>query len=114
LYAPEDFAPRADTLEAPEFEIPASELSATIDAVVHRQPRISDVAKDPSTMRQEYVQRSLIFRFPDVITFQTIPLGEKRSTLAVHSYSVYGAGDLGVNKDRIAKWLHEIEEQAKR
>lgn len=108
IVAPRDFTPaRAST--APVFDISAADLEKAFDTVVLRQPRISQIATDESTNRREYVQRALLFRWPDVITFQAIPLGESKSTLAVHSYSIYGAGDLGVNANRVNTWLTELE-----
>lgn len=62
------------------------------------------------------VQRSLLFRFPDVITYKAIPVTKNfdicvpeqsevcsnapMSTIALHTYSVYGRGDFGVNANR--------------
>jgi uncharacterized protein (DUF1499 family) len=113
IVAPDGFTPaRRDATPAPVFDLPADDLSKVVDKVVMRQPRVRFIAKDEPTRRQEYVQRTLIFRFPDPVTFQVIPLGEKKSTLAVHSYSVYGAGDLGVNGNRVRTWLAEIENEA--
>jgi uncharacterized protein (DUF1499 family) len=56
----------------------------------------------------QYVQRAFLLRWPDVITVQTIPIDELKSTLAIHSYSIYGAGDLGVNSARVNSWLTEL------
>lgn len=108
IVAPYDYTPaRIDQL-APQYSIPLDRLKNEIDKVVMRQPRIRYIASDPSTNRIEYVQRTLIFRFPDVITFQVIPLDDGKSTFAAHSYSVYGAGDFGVNKNRIRSWIQEL------
>jgi len=81
---------------SPVFQIPANVLKEKINRVVLRQPRITLLDTGLASNKLEYVQRSLIFRFPDVITFEIIPLEDQKSTLAVHSYSVYGAGDLGL------------------
>lgn len=110
ITAPEKFTP-ARSVPSPVFDVSSSVLEKIIDNVVLRQPRAVSIASDESTKRLEYVQRSLIFQFPDVITFQVIPLNEKKSTLAVHSYSIYGAGDLGVNANRVKTWLSEIESE---
>jgi uncharacterized protein (DUF1499 family) len=107
IVAPEGYTP-ARSVRAPVFGISADDLEKAIDKVVMRQPRITPIAKDPSTRRIEYVQRTLIFRFPDVITWQVIPKGDQKSTLAVHSYSIYGAGDLGVNANRVKGWVNEL------
>eukprot|EP00600_Ochromonadales_sp_CCMP1393_P008460 CAMPEP_0174954024 /NCGR_PEP_ID=MMETSP0004_2-20121128/194_1 /TAXON_ID=420556 /ORGANISM="Ochromonas sp., Strain CCMP1393" /LENGTH=180 /DNA_ID=CAMNT_0016201791 /DNA_START=257 /DNA_END=799 /DNA_ORIENTATION=+ len=111
IVAPKSFTPaRANELSS-KYPVSSLKLGEIIDKVVLEQPRTVRIGIDPVTSRQEYVQRSLIFRFPDVITFQTIPIDETSSTLAVHSYSVYGAGDLGVNGNRVRTWLAEIEDE---
>ena len=48
--------------------------------------------------------------FPDVtsnIVIRFIQLDEKRTTLAIYSrsISIYGEGDMGVNKARIRDWI---------
>ena len=60
------------------------------------------------------VQRSRIFRFPDTVTVQLFPLPDGGSTLAIYSHSNYGRSDLGVNADRVRRWLVLIEAEAKR
>lgn len=109
IVAPSSFTP-ARSSYAPIFAISATDLEKAFDKVALRQPRITAIANDESTQRREYVQRALIFRWPDVITFQAIPLGESQSTLAVHSYSIYGAGDLGVNAARVNSWISELQD----
>ncbi len=111
IVAPKGFTPRARPNEISQvYPVPADRLKAAIEKVIYRQPRITFVAEDSATNREEFIQRSLIFRFPDVITVQTIPLEkDKTSTLAIHSYSVYGEGDLGVNGNRVRTWLAELE-----
>ena len=88
IVAPLDFTPARIDQIPPEYNIPPSVLKEEINKVVRRQPRITFVAEDTNTNRLEYIQRSLIFRFPDVITFQILPLEDSSgSTFAVHSYS---------------------------
>lgn len=111
IVAPYDYTPARLNAIAPEYDISADQLKNEIDKVVMRQPRVQFIASDyEKTRRIEYVQRSLIFRFPDVITFQIIPVNDKKSTLAVHSYSVYGASDLGVNANRVKTWIQDLNE----
>ena len=109
IVAPYDFTPARINQISPEYNVPADKLKEEINKIVMKQPRIQFIASDyEKTQRIEYVQRTLFFRFPDVITFQIIPLDDKKSTFAAHSYSVYGASDLGVNKDRITTWIREL------
>ena len=108
IAAPPKFTP-ARVNPAPVFDVSSSELEQLADRVVKRQPRITVVGADAASRTREYVQRTLIFQFPDVITMQFIPIDDHKSTLAAHSYSIYGASDLGVNSNRIKSWLSELE-----
>lgn len=113
IVAPSDFTP-ARSERAPVFDVSAADLEKAFNLIVLKSPRISEIAVDESSHRREYVQRALIFRWPDVITFQAIPLEDSKSTLAVHSFSIYGAGDLGVNKNRVTTWLDELDTEMKK
>jgi len=88
---------------APAFQIAPEALLAAFDRVVQRQPRIETKFKEAA--KAEYVQRSALFRFPDVISVEARPAGGGGSTLAIYSRSVYGHSDLGVNRARISAWL---------
>ena len=126
MVAPTGYVPNAKPHEAKVYDISAIDLDAALTKVIKRSPRITFVKKDEITGSSEYIQRSLIFRFPDVITFKTIPIDKNKfeiclpepsvecnskgySSVAIHSYSVYGAGDLGVNSNRVQTWLAELE-----
>lgn len=104
--------PKARAVQPREYDIPAEDLIARMDKVVLTQPRITVIDKftKDTPLKKEYVQRSLIFQWPDVITIEAIPLEEKKSTLAIHSYSIYGAGDLGVNGNRVRSWVGLLED----
>lgn len=111
IFGPQDFIPNARVNGASEvYPVSSDELIKTIDKVVQTRPRITTLKKTDKKL--EYVQRSLLFRFPDVITFEVVPTDSenKESMLAVHSYSIYGAGDLGVNSDRVKTIIKDIDE----
>lgn len=111
IVAPNGFSSARTDDQPPKFPVSADKLGETITKVVAKQPRVTTVARDDATMRQEFVFRSLIFRFPDVVTFQAIPLGKDQSTFAVHSYSIYGGSDLGVNGNRVRLLMNELESE---
>jgi uncharacterized protein (DUF1499 family) len=56
------------------------------------------------------VQRSMIFRFPDVIYIEFETLPDNSSTFALYSHSIYGHSDLGVNKKRVLKWIKALDQ----
>ena len=109
IVAPPKFTPARVSDTAPIYDVSADKLEQIADRIIKRQPRMQILPTDETLRRHEYVQRTLLFRFPDVITVQIIPIAEQRSTLAAHSYSIYGASDLGVNSQRIKSWLAAID-----
>lgn len=112
IVAPKGFAPSARPNDVSDvYPVSATTLKSAMENVVNRQPRITFVAEDETTNRREFVQRSLIFRFPDVVTIQTIPLDNSLSTIAIHSYSIYGESDFGVNGNRVRTWLTELDNE---
>ena len=113
IVAPRGVAPRARVVEAPSFAIPADKLFQVIESVMNSEPNIEFIDRDASNLRVEYVQRTPIFRFPDIITLMAVPQTSSSSSIAVHSYSIYGAGDLGVNKSRVLHILDAVAAVAK-
>merc|ERR1719231_1615754 len=110
--------------ESQFYDINYIDLEKALTKVIERQPRMTYITKDLDTGRKEYVQRTPIFRFPDVLTFKTIPVDKNfdlcqpeksdkcskapLSTIALHSYSIYGGSDLGVNRKRVKTILDEL------
>lgn len=95
---------------APEYDVPPQHLKDALRAVIAAEPRISWGEASADGLRFDLVQRSRIFRFPDLISVEILPLrdsqgGAGRSTLAIFSRARYGRRDYGVNRQRIERWL---------
>ena len=88
---------------SPLFDLSVEDLQSRWRAVIAAQPRLVILADDGRQI--DYVQRSALVRFPDIITVRFIALAAVQSTLAIYSRSIYGAGDFGVNRARVAAWL---------
>lgn len=91
---------------APVYPVSVTALMKAWQKMIDAQPRILVIYHDDHDY--QYVQRSLIFRFPDKIYVRFIPLENDMSTLAIYSHSVYGYYDIGVNKKRIESWLAQL------
>jgi uncharacterized protein (DUF1499 family) len=113
LVLPPDFPSTAAAphRRSPVFDVGVERLAAAWDAVIAEQPRVTPTRRDDAARQVEYVQRSRLFRFPDVITVKFIPLGPDRSTLAVYSRSRYGRRDFGVNRRRVEAWLARLSQE---
>ena len=97
--------------ESPVFPVPAEHLLRTWQQVALGEPRVAMVNDDREAGQCEFVQRSFLFRFPDTITVQAIPIDDDTSTCAVYSRSTYGRGALGVNRRRVRRWLCLVQAQ---
>ena len=111
IVAPSGVAPKARVVKAPQYGIDKAELAKIINRVILKSPKVTPIAKDDITGRMEFVQRTPIFNFPDVITVMPVSCGPSCSSLAMHSYSIYGGSDLGVNAKRVKGWLAEIDKE---
>ncbi len=77
--------------------------------VIAGQRGVKRVAWDAQRRRATYIQRSLVFHFPDIVTVEFVPLGEASSSLAIDSRARYGRGDHGVNRDRVIDWMTALQ-----
>jgi uncharacterized protein (DUF1499 family) len=104
LAAPHGFSPPPDIV-TPVYPVPADRLYAGIQAVAAAQPRTFAAAAYPDRLQADWVARSAVFNFPDIIMAQVSPAGRNEATMVLYSRSVYGYSDLGVNRHRLAAWL---------
>jgi uncharacterized protein (DUF1499 family) len=97
---------RAD-VTPPVFTIAATRLREKLLAGIDGEPRLTRLA-DVSDLHLRFVQRSLWLRFPDVVDVLILPRSSGAATLALYSRSAMGGPDIGVNRDRIERWLETI------
>jgi len=93
---------------APVWDVPPGEALAAFDAVARAQPRVRVLAGSVEDGHVTYVQRSLIWGFPDYISVRALPVGDG-STLAVWSRLRFGRSDMGVNRTRVEEWLGALD-----
>ena len=94
---------------APVYDVPVTKLQVVWDQMIAEQPRVEVQRRDITNMQIDYVQRSRLLRFPDLVTVRFVPVDDTHSTLAIYSRSVYGKGDLGVNRARVEEWLARLK-----
>ncbi len=97
---------------APIFAMPVEKLAAQFRSHALSQPRTKMLKVSANGRDLELVQRSRVFRFPDRISVQFLPLPKGRSTLIVYSRARYGYRDFGVNRKRIDAWLAALADRA--
>jgi uncharacterized protein (DUF1499 family) len=108
LAAPQGFQPNPDIV-TPPYAVPPDRLFADIRGVADAQPRTYPAALYADHLQADYVARSAVFNFPDQIMVQVLPGTPGGSRLVIYSRSVYGEGDLGVNKKRVQAWLDALD-----
>jgi uncharacterized protein (DUF1499 family) len=95
--------------EAPVFDVPVQQLQVAWDEMVAEQPRLEVLRRDVTNTQIDYVQRTRLLRFPDLVTVRFVPIDDTHSTLAIYSRSVWGKGDMGVNRKRVEEWLARVQ-----
>jgi uncharacterized protein (DUF1499 family) len=104
LAGPAGFAPPPDVV-TPIYQMPAARLYEAVRAVAAAQPRTFLAADYAAERQTDWVVRSAVFNFPDLVTAQIADAGPDTSTVVLYSRSVYGRSDLGVNRQRLNTWL---------
>lgn len=104
LAAPLGFVPRPD-LTTPVYPVPAPVLFAALRTVASAEPRTYPAAAFPDRGQLDWVVRSAVWNFPDLVTGQVLADGPDAARLILYSRSVYGYGDFGVNRRRLEHWL---------
>jgi hypothetical protein len=112
LFCPPGYCPAAEAIASPVFPLPWERLHEYWTEVVSGEKLVETIAADPDGRRFVYIQHSPTFRFPDIITVEFVPLGPRRSSIAIYSRSRYGHYDFGKNRKRVGKWLALLEKVA--
>jgi uncharacterized protein (DUF1499 family) len=113
LAGPEGMKPEPD-LVTREHSLPATEMYENARMLFERQPRTYVAAEFPQQLQVHYVVRSALLNFPDLVTVQTNAAGPAGSTVTIWSRSVYGRGDLGVNRKRTEAWIAALQQSNQR
>ena len=109
LACPPDYCAAAEATPSPVFAVGWEKLLKDWAGIVGRAPRVIVVASEPAQRRYSVIQHSLVFGFPDIVSFEFVPLGTDRSSIAVYSRARYGRSDFGVNRRRVLSWLGQLQ-----
>jgi uncharacterized protein (DUF1499 family) len=111
---PNDYlvAPEGTTAADPDrtlepLDEPPQSVMERLHAIATGEPRTEVVAGSPQEGHVTYVQRSLVFGFPDYISVRAMET-EGGTALAVFSRARFGHSDLGVNRERVERWLEAL------
>ncbi len=106
LACPPGYCDVAGAMTSPVFAVAADRLRWDFVRVTAGEPRVITLKDEPR--RIVVLQRSALFRFPDIVIAEFVPLGPDRSSVAVYSHARYGRADFGVNRNRVERWLKRL------
>lgn len=108
LAGPAGYAPVPD-LPTRQYDVPPEQLLAAVQDVIMARPRTKALALDGNRLRADYVVRSRVFGFPDVVLTQVLRVEDGQSALVLYSYSLKGHYDFGVNRSRVTAILAALD-----
>jgi len=108
LVCPADRTAAEVDREPPVYDVTVDTLETRWLAFLADEPRLTRRATDEPARRYLFVQRTPVFRFPDVIQVEFVEVPPAQSTLCVYSRSVYGYSDMGKNRDRVEGWFARV------
>lgn len=94
----------------PPFPVGTERLWAAVQTVAAARPRTTLIAAWPERLQAQWVERSAIMNYPDIIVAQLLPMGEATG-LALYSRSLLGHSDFGVNARRVEAWIAALTSQ---
>jgi Protein of unknown function (DUF1499) len=105
LACPPGYCSTAEAISSPEFDMPWDRLRDYWIEMISGERRIVRAVIEGGPRQYTYIQHSPVFRFPDIITVEFVPLGSNRSSIALYSQSRYGEYDFAKNRKRVERWL---------
>jgi Protein of unknown function (DUF1499) len=99
-------------ISSPIFALPWDRLRDDWAKMIGGELRVVRVSAEQQGRRLTYIQHPFLFRFPDVVTVEFVPLGPESSSIALYSRSRYGHYDFHQNRRRVETWLSMLERLA--
>ena len=112
LACPADYCAAPSAVVSPVFDMPWDRLRDYWFEMTSNERHLVRAAEF-APRRYVYIQHSPVFRFPDIVTVEFVPLGSNRSSIAVYSRSRYGQYDFAKNRKRVERWLLTLQKLAK-
>lgn len=112
LACPSGYCSAAAAITSPVFDLPWERLRDYWIEMISGETRVVRAVADLGPREYVYIQHSPIFRFPDLVTVELVPLGPTRSSIALYSRSRYGEYDFRKNRKRVERWLFLLQKMA--
>jgi len=92
-------------VETPLYPVSPERLMVALRGVATGFPRTHPHADWPERQQAQWVERSALMNYPDIIVAEAVAGPQGGSGLFLYSRSLIGWSDLGVNRARIDRWL---------
>ncbi|MDN3566572.1 DUF1499 domain-containing protein [Paeniroseomonas aquatica] len=92
----------------PLLPVDAATAWGVLRSLGERFPRTSLIEAWPDRRQAQWVERSALVNYPDIIAAEVVPL-PGGAGLYLYSRSLLGWSDLGVNRRRVDRWLAALE-----
>jgi hypothetical protein len=112
LAAPPGGHPGAQII-VPPLPVDAATAWPVLRALGDGMPRVTRYGEWPARRQAQWVARSALANFPDIIAAELVP-GPDGAGLFLFSRSLFGWSDLGVNRKRVAAWLAAFDAALRR
>ncbi|MBR72279.1 MAG: hypothetical protein CMM30_04985 [Rhodospirillaceae bacterium] len=109
--APRDWGMNTSHYSTPIYEGKWNYIIETLSKIANDEPRTVTLKNNISEGKLQLCQKSLIFKFPDLIWIQAITIDEYSSSVAIFSKAKYGKYDFGVNKKRVLRWIDKLSDK---
>ena len=106
-------APGGGHLHRDPFQVTAQAAFDAIRAVAAAQPRTYPLADYPDRLQAQWVARSRLMNYPDIVVAEVAPI-DGGTGLWLYSRSLLGHSDFGVNRARVMAWLAAFEDRLRR
>ncbi|WP_246513830.1 DUF1499 domain-containing protein [Neoroseomonas soli] len=103
-------APGIGHLHRDPYPVTPDQAFAAIRAVGAAQPRCFPLAEYPGRRQAQWVARTRLMNYPDIIVAEVAPAGAGTG-LWLYSRSLIGRSDFGVNRARVMTWLAAFEDR---
>ncbi|MGJ3264127.1 MAG: DUF1499 domain-containing protein [Salinarimonas sp.] len=111
LACPQDLCAAEPDFVTPIYDVPGARLREIVVAVAADEPGTEQVYAGLRDEVDRFVVRTPLMRFPDTVSARIYGAGPGRSRLALYSRSQIGYSDMGVNRERLTRWLDAIAER---
>ncbi len=96
-------------LATPPLPVDAASAWGVVRRLGEGFPRTFPYAEWPDRMQAQWVARTALVNYPDVVAAEVTPGGPAGAGLFLYSRSLFGWSDLGVNRRRVEAWLAALD-----